>query len=123
MSSTDVACGDWPRSGMAAAAIDPPMAALNSRRVIFTPAILLASFVCKTDRRPCRMECRTVPALGLHDRTGEQTRGWSSCSPDGAPDVDYEAPERQNRSNGIPDGLPKRRMELRGAVWSAGHAR
>src|SRR5215471_9825899 len=108
MSSTGAGCGDWPRSGMAAAAIDPPTAAPNSRRVIFTPAILLASFVCKTDQKACRMDCRSVGRLEPHDRTGEQTRLWSSCGPYGAPGVNYEVPERQNRSNGKPDGLPKR---------------
>jgi hypothetical protein len=55
-----------------------------------------------------------------HEKTGEQKAGWTSRSPYGTADSIFGGAERQNGSNGVPNGVPARRMEFRHAVWSSG---
>jgi carboxypeptidase family protein len=56
--------------------------------------------------------------LRLHEKRGEETRVWDSCSPDGTTGGNYETREREIQSISMPDGLPNRRMDSRTAGWT-----
>jgi hypothetical protein len=74
--------------------------------------------VCKMNRKQCKTDWTAAGWLQLHEKRGEETRGRDSRSPDGMTDGQNEAPERENASKSMPNGVTRRRMDSRIAVWT-----